>query len=128
MIAQSANPNEAVALLFGAIKSQSNQLIYEVKLIEEFQSTLPSPVSFLLDDIELLYNKWQSAQQQGFKLISVFHSHPGSAYPSHIDKINMINLAKVYPKIIWVIYGNYSKELNAFILLEKETIYQVVIK
>jgi proteasome lid subunit RPN8/RPN11 len=126
-IAESAIPNEAVALLFGTIKSHSNQLIYEVKLVEEFQSSIPSPVSFILEDIEQLYKKWNSAQQQGFHLIAIFHSHPSSAYPSEIDKINMINLSKIYKKIIWIIYGNYSKKLNAFVL-ENETIYQIKIE
>ncbi|MHA1729107.1 MAG: Mov34/MPN/PAD-1 family protein [Promethearchaeota archaeon] len=143
-IAKKNYPNECVGLIFGnvIIKTTDNNIkkpniIYKVKKIEEIISSKPSPVSFIIEDLELLAQKWFKAQQSGLKLISIFHSHPSDAYPSGKDRIYMKQLNEFW-KIqnllskqfksheniinsknmgtIWTIYGNKSKKLNAFIL------------
>lgn len=167
IIAEKAYPNECIALLFGniTIEGVNQKYIYDVKKIDEFQSSEPSPVAFLIGDYEILAQKWFKAQQLGLKLICVYHSHPSTAYPSGMDKTYMKQLDKlneaqkkleyklnidkelefIKPEnkkkekeikdqnkledlnIIWVIYGNRTKELNAFIL-HKGSVYQCIVK
>jgi len=119
-----ALPNEAVALGFGVIEKKDNLelnnlktqfLYYIIKIIEEFQSSHPSPIYFLLDDVELLYKKWMNAQKKGLKLICIFHSHPSGCVPSGVDKDYMKNISIVYPFIIWLIYGNTSDKFQAYL-------------
>ncbi|MBD3353473.1 MAG: hypothetical protein GF364_18465 [Candidatus Lokiarchaeota archaeon] len=133
-IAKKAYPNESAGLIFGNVSHENEEnkdetfYIYVCKKIEEFESSKPSPVYFLLNDVELVYRKWNQAQEEGYSLISIYHSHPNTAYPSGIDADYMQNIARVYPNIIWTIYGNGSKELNGFILDSDTKIKRVKIQ
>ena len=151
-------PDECVALLFGKIfyNKKEKNFHYQLHEINEFQNTSGSPTSFSIDDFDLLAQKWLNAQKSGLKLISLFHSHPNTAYPSQKDAIYMRNFEKFQnaqylldkkiqlndlkniqnksailskklrsklkinnPSIIWTIYGNRSKKINAFVLYKK---------
>lgn len=159
LISEKSLPFESVALLFGQISYNYNEKKYRYKLekINEFQNSSGSSTSFSIDNFGLLAQKWQAAQENGLKLISLFHSHPNYAYPSNKDKIYMKSFAKFQnaqyllemklqqeklknfqkksfsaskklrtkhivnnPSIIWAIYGNRSKNFNAFILYKKK--------
>lgn len=114
-ISKTALPNESAALIFGEIKTAKNELVYIGQKIEAVDSTTPSPVAFLIGDLEHLYSLWSKAQDQGYRLLSIFHSHPSGAWPSGTDKRYMKNIDLVYPGIIWIIYGNGDDEFKAFI-------------
>lgn len=131
-IAKNSFPNESVALLFGNIKKEElnseKKIIYDVQKIDEFNKAEKSPVHFLINDYELLAEKWIMAQNSGLKLISIFHSHPSTAFISGTDKINMKQMDSTgYPGMIWVVYGNQAHDLKAFILI-KGNFYQCAIK
>ena len=89
-------PFECVALLFGKIfyNNTEKKYRYLLKKISKFQNSLGSPTSFSIDNFDLLAHKWQNAQETGLTLISLFHSHPNTAYPSQKDKIYMKNFEK----------------------------------
>ncbi|MCP4761723.1 MAG: hypothetical protein GY870_08075 [archaeon] len=122
-ISANSYPNESCALIFGTItKKKSENYVkysYNSVKIDKFESSKPDPYSFIIEDYELLGQKWIKAQEEGLKLISIFHSHPSGAFPSNIDKKYMKQMGKAYPNIIWTIYGNESRELNGFILIKK---------
>ncbi|MHA1338680.1 MAG: Mov34/MPN/PAD-1 family protein [Promethearchaeota archaeon] len=142
-IAKNAYPNESAALGFGIVeksqiipndnftnqsrKNSKKKIYYIIKKIEEFESSVPSPVYFLLDDVELLYKKWLNAQEEGLKLICIFHSHPAGTSPSGTDISYMANISKLYPYIIWLIYGNKSQKFKAYIMYNSN-VYEVAIK
>ncbi len=59
-----------------------------------------------------------------FQLLSIFHSHPGNAYPSGVDIPYMKNYYESgitkFKHIIWTILNAESKELNGFIYIFDE--------
>ncbi|MHA1821724.1 MAG: Mov34/MPN/PAD-1 family protein [Promethearchaeota archaeon] len=129
-IARKAYPNESCALLFGVLEKKENssgeqEYYYKIKEIREMKSSEPSPVAFVLNDFELLAKIWLEQQDRGLRLLSIFHSHPNTAIPSGIDETYMRNMDMGgFSGIIWSIYGNISRDLNAFIYLNNR-IYQV---
>ena len=116
-ISKRALPNESTAILFGKKRIGKNGdgcVCYTVDYVEEFISSILSPVFFSIDEVTL-YEKWINAQKKGLKLLSIFHSHPNFPNPSNTDKLYMKNIAKVYLDWIWIIFGNTSSEFKAFI-------------
>ncbi len=127
-----AFPNEACGLIFGKISelkkpnSKNNfSYHYNAHKFECVESSHKSSVAFLMDDyaklVELssIYSK-----QNNYQLLSIFHSHSGSAYPSGVDIPYMesfykSNIAK-FKHIIWIIMDASSKELNGFLYIFNE--------
>ncbi|MFX1417995.1 MAG: Mov34/MPN/PAD-1 family protein [Promethearchaeota archaeon] len=132
-----ASPNEACGLIFGKIlehqKSNSEfEYHYNSYKYECMESSEKSPVAFLMDDypklidISKLYSK-----NYNYQLLSIFHSHPGSAYPSGVDIPYMESFYKSgipkFKHIIWTIMDANSKELNGFLYILGE-LNQISIK
>ncbi len=89
-------PNEACALLLGQIK-------FDIAYVEEViqtPNTSHSTVHFEIDP-ELLLQILLEAEEKNQPLVSIFHSHPASPYPSGIDVPYMQN----YPNTVWLIKG-----------------------
>ena len=128
-----ASPNEACGLIFGSIKEIKVKRGYEYhyigQMFECIESSNKSTVAFLMDNIEELNKLYQkAAQKYNMRLISIFHSHPGGAFPSGIDRHNMehLNNFKAFKNLIWTIMDAGNNDLNGFIYYNQE-ILQVVV-
>ena len=128
---KNANPNEACGLVFGIIKEfeveGGYQYQYLAKHFECIKSSEKSPVAFLIDNFELFNEKFQEAYEKyNMQLVSIFHSHPGGAYPSGIDQNHMIFLDACglnnFRNQIWTIMDATNNQLNGFIYLQNEFI------
>ena len=124
---KNASPYEACGLIFGEIneKEVENgfQYHYYGQMFECIESTKKSTVSFLIDNIEELNEVYQiAARKYNKRLISIFHSHPGGAYPSGVDTSNMkhLNDFKAFRNLIWTIMSASNKKLNGFIYFNME--------
>lgn len=126
---ENASPNEACGLIFGEIRELQveggYQYQYIAKKFECIASSEKSPVAFLIDNFEIFNEKFQEAAQKfNMQLVSIFHSHPGGAYPSGVDERHMIFLdecgLKNFKNQIWSIMDASNKKLNGFIYLQKE--------
>ena len=100
---------------------------YLGKKFECIPSSEKSPVAFLIDNFEIFNEKFQEAAQKfNMQLVSIFHSHPGGAYPSGVDERHMIFLDECglsnFKNQIWSIMDASNKKLNGFIYLQKELI------
>jgi len=126
---EKASPNEACGLIFGKIKEQKKpnsekdySYYYNAYKFECIESSHKSPVAFLMDDYEKLINLSSSYSKDfNYQLLSIFHSHPGSAYPSgvdlpYIESYYKSNITK-FKHLIWTIMSAESKELNGFIYI-----------
>lgn len=126
---KNASPNEACGLIFGEIKELVVEGGYQYQYLahhfECISSSQQSPVAFLIDNTELLHEKIQEASEKfHMRLISIFHSHPGGAFPSGVDHNHMKFLDEcgfnIFKNQIWTIMDATNKELNGFIYLHKE--------
>lgn len=127
-----AYPNEACGLIFGQIseikKSNGKEDFsyhYDAHKFECIESSHKSPVAFLMDDYaRLLELSGTYSKQYNYQLLSIFHSHPGSAYPSGADIPYMENFYKSgitkFKHIIWTIMNANSKEINGFLYIFDE--------
>ena len=104
---EQASPNEACGLVFGSIKEVKTDQGYEYhyigQMFECIESSNKSTVAFLMDNIEELNKLYQkAAQKYNMRLVSIFHSHPGGAFPSGIDRHNMehLNNFKAFKNLI----------------------------
>jgi len=127
-----AYPNEACGLIFGTILEKKklnseNEYSYHYYgyKFECIESSRKSPVAFLMDD----YNKLveissKYSNDYNYQLLSIVHSHPGSAYPSGIDIPYMKSYYKSgiskFKYLIWTIMDRNSEELNGFIYIFDE--------
>jgi len=140
-IAQNAYPNESVALFFGQverrdvnntnnasntsnttsnIKNSKNDkkkylFVYSIQKVDEYQSSEPSPIEFVLGDLESLAQKWIQAESIGLKFIGIFHSHPVNAHYSGKDETYMAQISQAYQNIAWLIYGNKKHDFRCFL-------------
>ncbi len=127
-----AKPNEACGLIFGKIEEQkkSNSKdeffyhFYGIKF-ECIESSHKSPIAFLMDDYNKLIEISSTySKEYNYQLISIFHSHPGSAYPSGIDIPYMEGYYKSgvskFKHLIWTIMNANSEKLNGFIYIFNE--------
>ncbi|MFX1366225.1 MAG: Mov34/MPN/PAD-1 family protein [Promethearchaeota archaeon] len=127
-----ANPNEACGLIFGSIVEKrknsreddySYQYFgYKFKCIE---STHKSPIAFLMDDYTKLIEISNTyLNEYNYQLISIFHSHPGNAYPSGIDIPYIEGYYKSgiskFKHLIWTIMNAINDKLNGFIYIFNE--------
>ena len=127
-----ANPNEACGLIFGTIleekKSNSENdysyhyFGYKFRCIE---STHKSPIAFLMDDYtKLIEISSTYLKEDNYKLLSIFHSHPGSAFPSGVDIPYMESYYKSgiskFKHLIWTIMNAVNEEINGFIFVFDE--------
>ncbi|TFG08391.1 MAG: hypothetical protein EU539_02490 [Promethearchaeota archaeon] len=139
----SASPNEACGLLFGVLNQIKNPEIendffyhYHIKKFECIESDQKSTVSFLINNIETLHEiieekRKEDSSSKNLNLLSIFHSHPGSAYPSGFDENHMRYLdkfsklpnnyvSKTFKNQIWTIMNANNFDLNGFIYLQDE--------
>jgi proteasome lid subunit RPN8/RPN11 len=129
---ENASPNEACGLLFGKIEElkipdRENEFFYHYNAysFECIESRNKNPIAFLMNDYEGLVELSKSYEENlNYQMFSIFHSHPGSAYPSGIDipymeKYHESKTSKLR-HIIWTIMNAHSKELNGFIFIENE--------
>ena len=124
---KNASPYEACGLIFGEIEEvkveEGFQYHYIGQMFECIESTKKSTVAFLIDNIEELNEIYQTAARKYNKrLVSIFHSHPGGAYPSGVDTSNMkhLNDFKAFRNLIWTIMSASNKKLNGFIYFNME--------
>jgi len=128
-----ALPNEACGLIFGGIQEFKNeegyQYIYSAKKFECIKSSKPSPIAFLMDNLEKFNDTFEDASKKfRLKLISIFHSHPGSAMLSGVDSNYMKMLYDWgdlrFKHQIWTIINRTCDILNGFLIL-KDDIVQI---
>ncbi|MHA1267682.1 MAG: Mov34/MPN/PAD-1 family protein [Candidatus Helarchaeota archaeon] len=91
------DPYEACALLIGTY----NQKIAKVEEIVLTPNQSRSRIHFEIDPELLLQVLLDIEDNPNKHLISIFHSHPSTPYPSGID----IPFMKNYPGAIWLIKG-----------------------
>ncbi len=134
---EKASPNEACGLIFGKIQEQQKldsedeyAYYYCGYKFECIDSSRKSPAAFLMDDYEKLI-EISNKYSEDFQLLSIFHSHPGNAYPSGVDVPYMKNYYESgitkFKHLIWTIIDAKSKELNGFIYILDE-LKQILIK
>ena len=103
--AESENPNEACAIIFGTRREEN----FSVEKIFLTENTEKSPVNFTISAEQILEAD-KIERDSSLKIIGIFHSHPNSqAFPSETDK-KFMDLNPV----IWIIYSGVSKEFKAF--------------
>ena len=124
-LSKSRYPEESCAALFGTIK-HSNPPSYTVTKISALNNITHSRVEFRLDEMEL-YTQWREHENEGLSLLGIFHSHPDDAYISRYDKLVILNTGKLYPELVWVVYGNQSHLFKAFILYRTNRIKEIPI-
>lgn len=90
------DPYEACALLIGTIKAGIAQ-VEEVRLTP---STSRSTVHFEIDP-ELLLQIYLDLEEKKKALVSIFHSHPTTPYPSGVD----VPYMQTNPGTVWLIKG-----------------------
>jgi proteasome lid subunit RPN8/RPN11 len=130
---KNASPYEACGLIFGDIKEikieEGFQYHYIGQMFECIESTKKSTVSFLIDNIEELNEIYRTASKKyNMRLISIFHSHPGGAYPSGVDTKNMkrLHTFKSFKNLIWTIMDAGNNKLNGFIYFKKD-FFQILV-
>ncbi|MFW9826056.1 MAG: Mov34/MPN/PAD-1 family protein [Candidatus Thorarchaeota archaeon] len=132
-------PNEACGLIFGTISEHKinkneNNFIYRYigHKFECIESSQKSPVAFIMNDyFNLIKMSDFYSKNYNYQLLSIFHSHPGGAYPSAIDIPYMESFHKSktakFKYLIWTIMDAKSKEFNGFIFIFGE-IRQISVK
>lgn len=127
-----AYPNEACGLIFGKIleeKRLNSENDYSYHYYGHkfgcIESTHKSPVAFLMDDYnKLIEISSKYSKEHNYQLLSIFHSHPGSAYPSGVDIPYMEGYYKSgvskFKHLIWTIMNAANEELNGFIYIFDE--------
>ena len=127
-----ASPNEACGLIFGQIKERQKpdnddeySYYYNAYKFECIESSHKSPVAFLMDDYSKLIKLSNTYSREfNYQLLSIFHSHPGNAYPSGVDIPRMEGYYKSgitkFKHFIWTIMDANNEELNGFIYIFDE--------
>jgi proteasome lid subunit RPN8/RPN11 len=101
----SSLPYETCALLVGEKFGNENR----VKNIFPLNNSDKSSIAFIIDSDEL-FNAYQESKKMNLDVISIFHSHPTTPYPSETDKIYML----INP-VIWIIYSTTYDCFRSFI-------------
>ena len=125
LLSKSRYPEESCAILFGKIENEIIPISRVTKILE-LQNITHSQVEFQWDDIEF-YNQIVTHQKQGLQLVGIFHSHPHDPNFSDYDRAVIQNTGKLYPELIWVIYGNTTDTFNAVILSQMHHIKKIPI-
>lgn len=118
-------PEESCAILFGQIEGQNSLETHVIKMIE-LQNIVHSHVEFRWDDMEF-YTHCLEQSKSGLSFVGVFHSHPNDSYISGYDREVIKNIGKLYPELVWIVYGNQTQTYKAFILLHTNQFEEVSI-
>lgn len=136
---KNASPNEACGLIFGQINEHQKpnsddeySYYYNAYKFECIESSHKSPVAFLIDDYSKLIKLSNTySKELNYQLLSIFHSHPGNAFPSGVDIPYMEGYYKSgitkFKHLIWTIMDANNEELNGFIYIFDE-IRQILIQ
>ncbi len=124
-LSKSIYPLESCAILLGEIGREINPISRVTKVVELHNIT-QSQVEFRWDDIEF-YNQIIANQKEGLVLVGIFHSHPHDPNFSEYDRAVIENTGRLYPELVWLIYGNSTKTFKAVILQRKHLIVEIPI-
>ncbi len=105
-------PYESVAFLLG--KKEDDRFIADE--IVKVSNAAHSSVEFAVDPYDLY-----SVYSRNKEIVSIFHSHPGQAFPSELDQFYM----KLNP-VPWLIASSITGEMKAYILDEGPTEIELV--
>ena len=101
--AESENPNESCAILYG-----NGNIVSDVFLTNNIEQ---SPVNFTISN-EQLMEGYKIAEEKKMDVVGIFHSHPNSeAYPSNTDKKFMHS-----NPVAWIIYSGINQDFKAYVL------------
>ncbi len=101
--AESENPNESCAILYG-----NGNIVSDVFLTNNIEQ---SPVNFTISN-EQLIEGYKIAEEKKMDVVGIFHSHPNSeAYPSNTDKKFMHS-----NPVAWIIYSGINQDFKAYVL------------
>jgi len=137
-----ASPNESFGLILGPKPLEiplenpgEFQYHFLAEAFECIESDDSSPVHFMLENVEELNRIIKNANQKyNMRVLSIFHSHPGGAYPSGFD-VNYMKFLDEFHNVllnsprmlktpiknqIWTIMDASNNELNGFIYLQGE--------
>lgn len=139
---QNSAPNEAFGLILGPEPNEIEltnpgefQYQYLAEIFECIESDRSSPVDFLMENVEELYQIIRNAKEKhNRRVLSIFHSHPAGAHPSgfDVDYMKLLNgfhdmvlkssiMIKIpFKNQIWTIMDGQNYKLNGFIYLEEE--------
>ncbi|MHA2390547.1 MAG: Mov34/MPN/PAD-1 family protein [Promethearchaeota archaeon] len=146
---QNSAPNEAFGLILGPKPNEIEltnpgefQYQYLAEIFECIESDRSSPVDFLMENVEELYQIIRNAKEKyNRRVLSIFHSHPAGANPSGFD-INYMKLLNSFHETvlnspvmmktafknqIWTIMDGENYNINGFIYLEEE-VQQIQLK
>jgi [CysO sulfur-carrier protein]-S-L-cysteine hydrolase len=118
-------PEESCAILFGSIQGEKLLEIQVTKIVE-LHNIVHSPVEFRWDEMEF-YQHYLTQKKAGLSFVGVFHSHPNEPYISRYDKIIISNTGKLYPELVWIVYGNKTHTFKAFVLARSRQIIEIPI-
>ena len=98
-------PIESCALLAGNIYEER----VVVRKIIFTKNTDNSQTTFRIESEEL-FDAYKGAENSGFDIVGIFHSHPASVEPSTTDSYYM----KINP-VPWLVMSTINNELKAFL-------------
>ena len=124
-ISKTRYPEEACAILFGNISKGDVQEIKISKVIE-LRNIVHSPVEFRWDEMEF-YHHCLEQKKEALSFVGVFHSHPDKPYISEYDEDIILQTGKLYPELVWIVYGNQTQTFKAFIRISSTTINEIPI-
>jgi len=125
-LSKSCFPEESCAVLFGHIEGEISLELYVTKMIE-LKNIVHSNVEFRWDDMEF-YNHCIQQAKDGLSFVGVFHSHPNDPYISGYDRDVIKNIGKLYPELVWIVYGNRTQTFKAFTLLHTNRFEEIPIE
>ncbi|MBN2154726.1 MAG: Mov34/MPN/PAD-1 family protein [Candidatus Lokiarchaeota archaeon] len=124
-ISRSHYPQESCAALFGR-KDSSDDDTYYAEAVVELHNVIHSSVEFQIDEMEL-FHQCIAYDKKKLLLIGIFHSHPDDAYVSTYDRVTIQHIGKLYPYLVWVIFGNQTVQMKAYILQKKTQVKEIPI-
>ena len=115
-LVEASRPKEACAFLLGRSSGEG----FVVLKIIPASNVLDSVVAFKVDPLEV-FKIFNEADMLGLEVIGVFHSHPASAEPSHID----LRYMRSNP-MVWLIASTLDASIGAYYLCN-ETVEELEI-
>ena len=113
-------PNEACGMLVGYDENNNYKIVDFIPM----DSTLKSPVQFVMDSNEILA-AYRTAADRNLKIVGIFHSHPMSPpIPSITDKTYMETNTGV-----WIIQSGVDYKMRSYLLrndsiIEVDTVFE----
>ncbi len=118
-------PEESCATLFGRIEGEISFNSHVTKIIE-LKNIVHSEVEFRWDEMEFYHHCVTQAKDR-LSLVGIFHSHPNDPYISGYDRDIIRHTGKLYPELVWVVYGNKTRTFKAFSLINTNRIDEIPI-